>query len=181
MKVLLSAYACSPVGGSELGVGWDCAVSLAEHHEIIVLTRTVFRSLIEDELERAPQKNLSFVYYDLPPHFRPFGIGDPDKPTQFYYVLWQRGIRGVARELLAKHDIWIIHHVTFVKYWAPSFFSRRFPCHLSGDRSAAASARRWRFGRASGFAARSMSSCAIPAGGCRSITPAFAALPAMRR
>ena len=82
-----------------------------------------FSSLIEAELKRAPRKNLSFVYYDLPARFRPFGIGDPDKPTQFYYVLWQRGIRRIARELLATHDISIIHHVTFVKYWAPSFLA----------------------------------------------------------
>ncbi len=123
MKVLLSAYACSPVGGSELGVGWDCACAVAEHHEVIVITRTVFQSLIEAELKRAPRKNLSFVYYDLPSYCRPFGIGDPDKPTQIYYVLWQRGIRRVARALLAKHDISIIHHVTFVKYWAPSFLA----------------------------------------------------------
>lgn len=123
MKVLLSAYSCSPIGGSEFGVGWECACALAEHHEIIVITRTVFRSVIEAELKRAPRKNLSFVYYDLPATLRPFGIGDPDKPTQFYYVLWQRAIRGVARDLLAKHDISIIHHVTFVKYWAPSFLA----------------------------------------------------------
>ena len=123
MKVLLSAYACSPVGGSELGVGWDSAYALSEHHEVIVITRTVYRSVIEAELKQAPRKNLSFVFYDLPASMRPFGFGDPDKPTQLYYVLWQRGIYRVARDLLTAHDISIIHHVTFVKYWAPSFLA----------------------------------------------------------
>jgi glycosyltransferase involved in cell wall biosynthesis len=121
LKVLLSAYACSPIGGSEFGVGWDSACALAEHHDVIVLTRTVFRTEIEAELKRQPRKNLSFVYFDLPASVQRFGFGDPFKPTQFYYILWQRGILRVAKEILSKNDISIIHHVTFVKYWAPSF------------------------------------------------------------
>lgn len=123
MKVLLSAYHCSPVGGSEFGVGWDSACALAEHHDVIVLTRPAFRAAIEAELERQPRSNLSFVYFDLPASVQRFGFGDPFKPTQFYYILWQRGILPVAREILAQHDIAIIHHVTFVKYWAPSFLA----------------------------------------------------------
>lgn len=123
MKILLSAYACSPAGGSELGVGWDCACALAERHEVIVITRTVFRFEIEAELKRTPRRNLSFVYFDLPAFVRQFGFGDPNRPTEVYYVLWQRAIRGVACGVLAKNDIAIVHHVTFVKYWAPSFIS----------------------------------------------------------
>ena len=39
MKVLLSAYACTPGAGSEPGVGFATLVAIAENHEVWVLTR----------------------------------------------------------------------------------------------------------------------------------------------
>ena len=45
------------------------------------------------------------------------------KSTQVYYYLWQIGAYFCARRLYRKVGIDVIHHVTFAKYWAPSFVS----------------------------------------------------------
>jgi len=37
LRVLLSAFSFSPVGGSEPAVGWQIASRLAQHHDVVVL------------------------------------------------------------------------------------------------------------------------------------------------
>ncbi len=37
MKILISAYACDPYGGSEPGVGWTAVCRIARHHDVFVL------------------------------------------------------------------------------------------------------------------------------------------------
>lgn len=38
MKILISAYACNPYGGSEPGVGWNAVCRIARRHDVWVLT-----------------------------------------------------------------------------------------------------------------------------------------------
>lgn len=38
MKILISAYACNPFGGSEPGVGWTAVCRIAREHDVCVLT-----------------------------------------------------------------------------------------------------------------------------------------------
>lgn len=38
MKILISAYACNPFGGSEPGVGWTAVCRIAREHEVCVIT-----------------------------------------------------------------------------------------------------------------------------------------------
>lgn len=123
LKLLLSAYACAPNSGSEQGVGWDCVKALAEHHDLCVITRGDARQEIEDYVATHPMPSVRFVYYELPNWLRPGGFGDSSRPTQLYYYLWQAGIYFLARKRLAAEHFDIVHHITFVKYWAPSFLA----------------------------------------------------------
>ena len=66
MRILVSAYACSPGFGSEQGVGWNRALQLARFHEVWVVTRSKNRAAIEAALAREPRPNLHFLYQDLP-------------------------------------------------------------------------------------------------------------------
>ena len=66
---------------------------------------------------------MTFEYYELPDYVRVGGFGDSKRPTQLYYYLWQIGIRRIAGRVIARQEIDIIHHVTFVKYWAPTFLA----------------------------------------------------------
>ena len=47
LKVLISAYACSPEWGSEVGMGWNWVCQLARHCELHVITESGFRAAIE--------------------------------------------------------------------------------------------------------------------------------------
>lgn len=47
LKVLISAYACNPYKGSELGVGWGWVNAIAEHHDLSVMVAEYHRADIE--------------------------------------------------------------------------------------------------------------------------------------
>lgn len=125
MKILLSAYACEPNRGSEPGVGWNMAKTLAQHHPVYVLTSATHRPGIEAELTKHPDLNLQFVYVD------PFNwVYDWRQPkavrldVNIHYYLWQIAAYRAAKRLLPTHQFDLAHHVTYVRYYTPSFLSR---------------------------------------------------------
>lgn len=121
MKVLISAYACEPGLGSEPGVGWNVALAIAQHHEVWVLTRIAHQPGIEAELSRNPLTNIHFVYFD------PFNWTDDwrrgQRGVQLHYYLWQIQAYFEAQRLHRQIHFDLIHHITYVKYWGPSFLS----------------------------------------------------------
>ncbi|MBD1847827.1 glycosyltransferase family 4 protein [Cyanobacteria bacterium FACHB-63] len=122
MKILISAYACEPGRGTELGVGWNTVREVARHHEVWVLTRPDDgREAIEAELARNPVSNLHFVYFTLPIWGGGWKWGQG--AFQIHYYLWQIVAYFVARKLHREIGFDIAHHVTFVKYSTPSFLS----------------------------------------------------------
>jgi glycosyltransferase involved in cell wall biosynthesis len=123
MKVLLSAYACEPGRGTELGVGWNTAWEIAKYHEVWVLTRPDDgRDSIEAELKRHPNPNLHFVYFTLPIFGSAWRWGSI--LILIHYYLWQVQAYFVARRLHRQIGFDIAHHVTFVRHSSPSFLSR---------------------------------------------------------
>lgn len=122
MKVLLSAYACEPGRGTELGVGWNTVREVARYCEVWVLTRPDDgREAIEAELSRNPIPNLHFVYFTLPIWGGGWTWGQG--AFQIHYYLWQIQAYFVARKLHREIGFDLVHHVTFVKYSTPSFLS----------------------------------------------------------
>jgi glycosyltransferase involved in cell wall biosynthesis len=117
MRVLISAYACEPGRGSEPGVGWTVVREMARYHDIWVLTRPHTRPKIETELARYPQLSMRVVYWDIPGWAGERG----KRGAHIHYYLWQLCILRIARRLHTEVGFDLIHHVTFVRYWAPSF------------------------------------------------------------
>lgn len=122
MRILLSAFAFSPVLGSECGVGWHWALALARHHEVTVITHAWFRTDVEAELARRPVPRLRVVYVDVAPPWGGFERRLLD--SQLYYVYWQWKMRPVARELVQRQTFDVVHHLT----WG----SLRYPSWLGG-------------------------------------------------
>jgi glycosyltransferase involved in cell wall biosynthesis len=120
LRILISAYYCDPAKGSEEAVGWNTAREVSKHCEVWVLTRTLHRPSIEAELSRNPTSNLHFVYFDLPRWLSWWARGRLLE-WHLYYYIWQACIYFVARRLHRHVDFDLVHHVTFVKYWMPSF------------------------------------------------------------
>ena len=122
MKILLSAYACEPGGGSEPGVGWNWVRQIARFAaEVWVITRSNNREGIEKALQENPLPNVRWVYYDLPRWARFWKKGG--RGVHLYYYLWQISIYFLARRLHQEVMVNLIHHVTFVNYWMPSFLA----------------------------------------------------------
>jgi len=122
MKILISAYACEPGRGTELGVGWNTAREVARYHEVWVLTRPDDgREAIEAELARNPVPNLHFIYFTLPVWGDGWKMGQG--AFQIHYYLWQIQAYFIALKLHRKIGFDLVHHVTFVKYSTPSFLS----------------------------------------------------------
>lgn len=118
-RILISAFACRPGMGSEPGTGWACARTMAAHHDVWVLTRSRNRDVIEKAMQQDPVPGLQFVYLDIPSWI--LRLRKPRHEFQAFYYLWQFAAYFVARRLCRDVGIDLIHHVTYQKFWAPSF------------------------------------------------------------
>lgn len=64
MRILLSAFHCSPLHGSELATGWNWALELSNlGHQLTVITQSEMREYINSV---EPLRNVEFQYVDLP-------------------------------------------------------------------------------------------------------------------
>lgn len=121
IKVLISAYACRPDQGSEPGVGWNIVQQLVKYCEVWVLTRADNGPSLEAYRAKHPDPNLNVVYCDLPEWA--MGWNANQRGVQLHYYIWQILAYFKARELYKTVKYDLIHHVTYVKYWSPSFLS----------------------------------------------------------
>ena len=146
MKILLSSHACEPHRGSEEGVGWNTAVESAKYCETWVLTRPQYRKAIEDELAVRPIPQLNFIYFEVSlfEHIHPWRFDHLS--GQLHYYLWQIQAYFVAKKLHEEVQFSLIRHVTYVKYWSPSFLALLPPVFIWGPVGGAEAAPRtfWR-------------------------------------
>lgn len=54
LKIFVSAYACEPHLGSEIGVGWHWVLEMSKYFELWVLTRESNRHTIEPWIDKHP-------------------------------------------------------------------------------------------------------------------------------
>ena len=123
LRVLMNAYACYPGSGSEPAVGWFTATEMAAHHDVWVVTYEGWRARVEAELAERPVPGLRVAYAALP--FEPARHVVEGRPRsgvreQVHYVAWQWAAARVMRRLHRQVAFDLAHHVTYVKYWAPS-------------------------------------------------------------
>jgi glycosyltransferase involved in cell wall biosynthesis len=100
-------------------VGWNFARQIARFNEVWIITRTNNRRPIEAALAREPLQSAHFVYFDLPKWTRLWKRGKYG--LRPYYFLWQLGIYFLARRLHRRAHFDVVHHITFVNFWLPSF------------------------------------------------------------
>ncbi|MDB5538941.1 MAG: hypothetical protein JWQ89_668 [Devosia sp.] len=120
-RVLLSAFACSPLRGSEDGVGWRWVLEVARlGHDVTVLTRRRYKSEIEAAKDAADTAGLvRFIYVDLAPWASFYGLG---KPIGYFYIyVWQLHALMVARRLHREQAFDLVHHITFGGIRFPTF------------------------------------------------------------
>lgn len=122
MKILISAYSCSPYRGSEPGMGWLIANGISQRHQVWVITTEEYRHNIEKYQKDNPNTHLTIVYFELPKFlFKAFAKW---KYGRFYYYLWQLFAERKVQQLHQQVSFELVHHVTFASYWRPSCLSR---------------------------------------------------------
>ena len=118
-KILVSAYACEPDLGSEIGVGWHWVLEMAKYFDVWVLTRYSNKQSIESWFENHPQENVThFIYYDLPRKWRFWKKGL--RGVRLYYWLWQHLSNKVVRQTMKNNDIGIYHLLTYGNALGPA-------------------------------------------------------------
>jgi glycosyltransferase involved in cell wall biosynthesis len=119
-RILLSSFACSPLWGSEPGVGWQWLLQLARQNEVVLLTHAYFREHLEPALSQVGL-HVEVHYVQAPA----FGL-HPHRQlnSRLYYTWWQWHVRPVVRQLIARYRFDLVHHLT----WG----TLRFPCFLGG-------------------------------------------------
>ena len=119
LRILISAYACEPGKGSEPGVGWNHLRPAARFHDVWVMTRAENCALIEQALAADPMPNVHWIYFDLPRWASFWKKGQ--RGVRLYYSLWQFVAYWNARKLHRGVGFDLVHHVTIVNYWLPTF------------------------------------------------------------
>ena len=117
MKVLLSAYACAPDGGSERAVGVRAMEAAARRHDVWVLTQPEMASALQAHVLRSglgDRVTIRAIAPDVTSDHR--GVRGLVR-EQLRHDLWQRNARREALALDAKINFDVVHHVTLASYW----------------------------------------------------------------
>ena len=112
MKIFVSAYACEPNLGSEIGVGWHWVLEMSKYFELWILTRESNRKNIEPWITEHPEySGIHWLYYDLPKWARWWKKGL--RGVRTYYNIWQWLTNGIVKKTMQKEDIHVFHHLTY--------------------------------------------------------------------
>ena len=121
LKVLVSAYACSPIRGSEDGVGWGWIKSISRYHDVYVITAAYHRRDIEAAIAKSAVGH-SRIYFHYVPH-KPWHY-EPSKGwlliensmlkpiMNLAYKSWQRDAYSLAKEIHKKFGFNLVHQLT---------------------------------------------------------------------
>ena len=127
LKIFVSAYACEPGLGSEIGVGWHWVLEMSKHFELWVLTRESNRGTIEPWIAEHPEfACIHFLYFDLPKWARFWKKGM--RGVRTYYNIWQYCTNRIVKRTMRENGIKIFHHLTYgnVLWKVSSYGSRQF-------------------------------------------------------
>ena len=124
-KIFVSAYACEPGLGSEIGVGWHWVLEMSKHFELWVLTRESNRNTIEPWIAAHPEfSGIHFLYFDLPKWARFWKKGM--RGVRTYYNIWQACTNRIVKRTMQDNNIKIFHHLTYGNVlWKVSSYGRK--------------------------------------------------------
>lgn len=127
LRILLSAFACDPVFGSDEEVGWQWAKQLSLRGvDVTVMTRRSHQTAIEAHVASTGEcATVKFVYLDLDTLHAV--LKRVNRRNHLYYYFWQWQAHKLAKTLHVRKSFDLIHHVTWVSFRQPSFMHRVGP------------------------------------------------------
>lgn len=122
LNVLVSAYAVSPSWGSEPGMGWNWVINLANYCNVHVITEGEWRDEIEAAVSKLSQRdNLHFYYNPLTDKVRKMCWNQGDWRFYWYYRKWQKKTLEIARYIITKNKIDVIHQLNMIGFREPGY------------------------------------------------------------
>ncbi len=125
LKILVSAYACSPVGGSEPGMAWGWINQLAQKHDLWVLTeKDKFQQPLEKALSKRPALAAAVRFYFIPKQrFKRLRKVWPPSYYWFYHA-WQKKAYAKAVALHREVGFDLVHQLNIIGYREPGYLWR---------------------------------------------------------
>lgn len=122
LRVLVSAYACSPYKGSEPGVGWGLISELAKYHDLwVIVEEEKFRLDIERFQASAPDLLKSVRFYFVHKQ-RNRWLRKLWPPSYYwYYRRWHQDAFHLALQLHQEVSFDLAHQLTMVGYREPGY------------------------------------------------------------
>lgn len=122
LKVLISAYACSPYKGSEPAVGWGFVAELAKHHELwVIVEEEKFREDIELYVAENPDF-LESVHFYFVKKQRNRLLRQLWPPSYYwYYRRWHQDAFRLAARLHKEVNFDLAHQLTMVGFREPGY------------------------------------------------------------
>lgn len=119
MRIILSAYDCSPDHGSEAGLGWNwvmCAARYEDFEKVHVITIERYQENIERYIKQHVEEMGKIEF-----HFLPLPLSKLKKLNQrFKYIIWQGRVAKLAQKICDKEKIDFVHHVTWATCVLPT-------------------------------------------------------------
>jgi len=114
-NILVSAYACSPIRGTEPGIGWSWALNLSNKkgYNVWCITNIEDRETTIAALNKLNLPNLILVFVELPFGIDRYLLNTSSKKIYLHYKLWQIKAALVAKQLHSRIHFDVAHHVTF--------------------------------------------------------------------
>lgn len=125
LKIFISAYACEPNQGSEIGVGWHWVLEMSKYFDLWVLTRKSNEENIETWIAKHPEyQSINFIYFDLPYYLRFWKKGL--RGVRTYYNIWQWCTNNIVKKTMQANTIEIYHHLTYGNaLWSVSNYGKK--------------------------------------------------------
>ncbi|RKY12515.1 MAG: hypothetical protein DRP65_00990 [Planctomycetota bacterium] len=122
LKILVSAYACSPYQGSEPGMGWGWIKEISRYHDLwVICEESESRIDVEAELEKNPQMRdrVKFFYIRI---VRSRILGSYSLPSFYiYYKNWQKKVYKLACSLHEQIGFDLLHQLNMIGYREPGY------------------------------------------------------------
>lgn len=123
MKLLISAYACSPYQGSEPGVGWGFINELSMHHKLHVICESRYKKEISEYLYNNPSSsvvaNVKFYFLNRDRNF----FLEKVWPPSYYWTYreWHQEAFNLSKILHSEHKFDAAHQLTMVGFREPGY------------------------------------------------------------
>jgi glycosyltransferase involved in cell wall biosynthesis len=122
LKVVVSAYTCSPYHGSEPAVGWGFVSALAKHHDLwVIVEEEKWRKHIEHYLEENPEFSEHVTFYFLPKKKNRFLRKLWPPSYYWYYRRWHWDAFKLAEKLHNEVHFDLAHQLTMVSFREPGY------------------------------------------------------------